>query len=753
MTILWWTDEAATEDDVVEYGTTTALGGAKQQGQPACEFGDPGTCHRVDLTGLTPGTTYYYQLRTNGAVVRPVSASAGFETLQGPAGAANTISWAIVGDFGAYDSGAWCYAGGTCPSQKIATQVAARNPDLLITVGDNEYGSPQGVNTVTTWSSKVLGIFRETLERTPAFFTIGNHDLRYGAVGNELGDADLTVWPSTPQKMIFAAPTNGHTGGNREEAWYYVTSGDALFVVANTNWGPTGAQDWATGADEKAWLRDVLCTSSVTATKKWKFLFLHHLPYSCGNGWCQAGSAGIGMGCGADADCGTGGVCRRNASGSHIPTRFRIGPIAEDCGVDVVFDGHEHFWERTRFMDDFVGSSATSDPSVIAPGIDGKGTYYVTCGAGGGQLDGQAIAVGGVPTDQEGNVCRSADEQPTWVQTGCGYNGQNDLCSYSRKYSFGYVTLTDNTTLTVTGVDEDGTVFDTWTLTDGAPTPTPTVPPTPTVTPTPTSTRTVTPTRTATPTPTRTATPAPTRTATPTPTRTVTPTPTRTATPAPTVTLVPTASPTATSVLAPTPTQTATSEVLPVPTVTPGNEATACPALAMLGCRRALRPDGGALTLTDRTPDKNDGVAWRWSRGPVVSRSVFGDPLATTSYRLCVYDGGGSLALAALAPAGGVCNPRTHRPCWRAVRRGFSYRNPDRAAGAVQVLDLREGSRENAARVAIRGRGPLLAMPNLATLALPLTVQMQSSDGACWEAVYSPPARRHSAKSLVDRAD
>jgi hypothetical protein len=173
----------------------------------------------------------------------------------------------------------------------------------------------------------------------------------------------------------------------------------------------------------------------------------------------------------------------------------------------------------------------------------------------------------------------------------------------------------------------------------------------------------------------------------------------------------------------------------------------------MLGCRRALRPDGGALTLTDRTPDKNDGIAWRWSRGGPVPRSVFGNPLATTSYGICVYQGGGTLALGASIPAGGVCNARTQRPCWRTVRHGFSYRNADRTTGAIQSLDLREGASENAARVAIRGRGPLLGMPSLTALTLPLTVQLQSSDGACWEAAYSAPAKRQSAKSLVDRAD
>ena len=172
----------------------------------------------------------------------------------------------------------------------------------------------------------------------------------------------------------------------------------------------------------------------------------------------------------------------------------------------------------------------------------------------------------------------------------------------------------------------------------------------------------------------------------------------------------------------------------------------------MSGCRRALKADGGRIALTNRTPDKGDGVSWRWSRGAAVPRSAFGDPLTSASYAFCVYDAT-SVVLDVPIPAGGICNARTKKPCWRAVRKGFAYRNGDRAAAAIQSLDLREGATDNVARVAIRGRGPLLAMPDLAAVTLPLTVQLQATNGECWEALYSPPATKQSVKSLVDRAD
>lgn len=327
-------------------------------------------------------------------------------------------------------------------------------------------------------------------------------------------------------------------------------------------------------------------------------------------------------------------------------------------------------------------------------------------------------------------------------------------------------TLTPIPTVTATAtVTPTPTVTATTTVTS-----TPTVTATTTVTPTPTVTVTATRTATPTPTPTLTATPTVTPTLTPTPTASETPPPAATATATPTSTSTPTltatmtATPTATGTSTPTATATETvvpSTATPTATATPVPSATvtatplpavACASQPLGGCRRALRPDAGTLTLKDRVPDKNDSVAWRWSRGPAVAKSEFGDPLTTTDYRVCVYDNAASVVLSVPIPAGGICNPKTGRPCWRSLKRGFSYRNPNQAVGAIQSLDLREGT-TTTARIALRGRGPLLTMPSLMTLNAPLLVQLQSSEGVCWESSYSPPARTQSAKSFVDKAD
>ena len=46
----------------------------------------------------------------------------------------------------------------------------------------------------------------------------------------------------------------------------------------------------------------------------------------------------------------------------------------------------------------------------------------------------------------------------------------------------------------------------------------------------------------------------------------------------------------------------------------------------------------------------------------------------------------------------------------------------------------------------LKGRGQLLDVPDLPVLSLPVTAQMQSSDGECWEATYSATLRNQESE-------
>ena len=138
MTIEWWTDAAG--DSTVEYGPTPALGFTATVPQAgSCEVGSAGTCHVVPLSGLFPGTRYYYRLRTNGVVVQDTGPSGpSFTTLRQPLDPTD-LFFTVIGDWG----------GGTTEEQQVANLQDAADPQITVTVGDDAYE----FGTQTRWPS------------------------------------------------------------------------------------------------------------------------------------------------------------------------------------------------------------------------------------------------------------------------------------------------------------------------------------------------------------------------------------------------------------------------------------------------------------------------------------------------------------------------------------------------------------------------------------------------------------------------
>ena len=521
VTILWWTN--VTGDSTVEYGLTPSLGSLQTVPQAgSCEVGSAGTCHRVALLGLLPGTRYYYRLLTNGVQVQ---ATTYFTTLKAPTDT-GTLFFTVLGDWGQ----------GTTGESQIANLQNAADPPVLLTVGDNSY--PNG--TQSDLDNNALAYYQVPFQRMHFFPALGNHDL------NDVGGA--SNYANSAYAKTLALPTNG----TQPERYYSFDSGDAHFIMTDS--------DSCCDGTEYAWLQNDLATTS----RRWKFAFVHHAPYSCANGLASFGSI--------------------------MAVRNSWGPLFEQYGVDIVFTGHDHIYERSRYVDDYlVGGSS---------GSDGLGTYYVMTGGGGATLDDAAKVDSGGPYRQP--FFFSPKEYCPWLANDCS-GGSGVYCSFKR-YQYTSITITDGSTLALQAVDNNGNVFDTFTITK--PTLTPTSTPTPTATPvsntaTPTGTytRTPTPTTTATNTataiPTDTATPRPTNTETPVPTETPTGTATETATPTatesstatktPTVTMTvtSTASFTATASATPSPvpsnTPTATTRPTDTPTVTPVPTTTAAP--------------------------------------------------------------------------------------------------------------------------------------------------------------------------------
>jgi hypothetical protein len=162
-----------------------------------------------------------------------------------------------------------------------------------------------------------------------------------------------------------------------------------------------------------------------------------------------------------------------------------------------------------------------------------------------------------------------------------------------------------------------------------------------------------------------------------------------------------------------------------------------CPSTPETGCQPP--PARGAKLLL-----KTGRLAWRWTSSGTVDPNDFGNPLATTSYRMCLYDATGVL-LHAEAPADGMCGTK---PCWRTLGVvGFKFNDKVGTPGQLGKLTLRSGG-PGRGRIQANPprRGGLVAIPPL-PLMPPVRVQLHQSDsGACWDATYSSPSKNDASR-------
>jgi len=154
----------------------------------------------------------------------------------------------------------------------------------------------------------------------------------------------------------------------------------------------------------------------------------------------------------------------------------------------------------------------------------------------------------------------------------------------------------------------------------------------------------------------------------------------------------------------------------------------ACSATPTAPCRSPAQPGVGQFAIT-----QNGSVKWKWVRGTATSFPDFGNPFLETDYVLCVYDAAAEAQprLSAVAPAGGSCG----RSCWSSIV-GYKFRDRRRTLG-LGTLRLLDGADQQAKIIAKAG-GPVIDVSSL-PLVPPVTVQLQHTDGGCWQATYSAP--------------
>lgn len=235
-TYIRWRTLGARDGDV-EFGETPALG-RTASGASSTED------HEVQLTGLQPGTRYYYRLVSQG---KPITPRYSFKTA--PDASTGTFQFLVVGDSGMNNQA----------QLDIARQMATENADFFIHTGDVVYPAGGLGAAIREYNYRYFRPYQDFLHRTPGFPVVGNHDL-YGLFGQPFRDA-------------FTLPSNG-TGGRLEELYYSFEWGDSKFLAIESN----SLFQLSSSGTHMDWLRRELSQN----TKKWLVVYMHAPLWSAG---------------------------------------------------------------------------------------------------------------------------------------------------------------------------------------------------------------------------------------------------------------------------------------------------------------------------------------------------------------------------------------------------------------------------------------------------------------------------------------
>lgn len=255
--------------------------------------------NQVTVTGLKENTTYYYTVEKNGVQTEPVVYKTGsFSNVKmlyvgdpqvGASKGQTQGSDALVADAGAANTAARNDSFGWNRTLEIAT---AQNPDLnfIISAGD------QVNKTGKAKEEEYAGYLDpDALASLPVATTIGNHDSL---------NADYDYHFNNPNET-----DNGQTEAGGD---YYYSYGPGLFIVLNTN--NYNAAEHAQTIEEAA---------KAYPDAAWRIVTIHQDIY--GSGYDHSDTDGMIL-------------------------RTQLTPIFDQYDIDVVLQGHDHTYSRTKLL-------------------------------------------------------------------------------------------------------------------------------------------------------------------------------------------------------------------------------------------------------------------------------------------------------------------------------------------------------------------------------------------------------------------
>lgn len=271
--IVWETDESSKA--TVHYGEKLPL--VEKKTVPSNES----NINSIELNGLDPGKTYYYQIELESSqgekIITPVLT---FQTVKPKS---EPFMFGIISDTESRPH----------INHKVGEMLWDERPDFLIHLGDLTDGGKK--DHKFEWTMEYFQGIGPLTSRIPIATVPGN------------GDADL-FWYSQ---------YHPHSG---RKAYYRFDYGEASFWMLNSNL----KKELQSDGEQYNWLKNELNKSSA----KWRFVVLHHAPYTSdeddyGNTWAGPGNQG-------DAQL------------------KDLVQLMESNDVDMVFYGHLHTYMRSH---------------------------------------------------------------------------------------------------------------------------------------------------------------------------------------------------------------------------------------------------------------------------------------------------------------------------------------------------------------------------------------------------------------------
>lgn len=389
-----------------------------------------GSHKTATLTGLNPDTEYFYSVGGAGST----DASYRFRTAptsgEAPADG-NTLIW-LLGDSGTQTEqfmGEFSHLGEAESVKqgflKYNREQAGGEPlDLLLLLGDNAYLE----GTDEQWQGAFFDVYPQIVRQVATWPTIGNHEMGVGTfdicefrrlpqcddgpVTMSIGGGSTSSDPSTydsdgegpdeggfPYFDIFDLPDRGQMGGvaSGTEQYYSIDYGNVHIVSLDSQ---LSNRDDAQRQAMRDWLIDDLSSNELA----WTIVIFHHPPYSKGENH--------------DSDI----------EQAEIDMRETFAPVFEDHGVDVVYSGHAHSYERSWYLHGHYGKANTFEPTVHAelnaggsPALGRGDEAYNQISPGSGVDDKAVYTVAGSAGKADSlNPCEDGQRMgctlPNWLQ-------------------------------------------------------------------------------------------------------------------------------------------------------------------------------------------------------------------------------------------------------------------------------------------------------------------------------------------------